>query len=105
LGFVGVILIFEPKVEDFTGFALLPVVSAILFALSMILTRSRCRDESIFILSLWLNLSMQVTGVIALILLLLIAPDLKSNSDFLLGHWSPMGMGCYRDIGNRHFYG
>jgi hypothetical protein len=48
---------------------------------------------------------MQVTGVIALILLLLIAPDLKSNSDFLLGHWSPMGMGCYRDIGNRHFYG
>jgi drug/metabolite transporter (DMT)-like permease len=91
-GFVGVILILEPKIEDFNWIALLPVLSAILFALSMILTRSRCQTENIFILSLWLNISMLVTGLFASALLLMIAPDFENN-EFLLGYWSQMGAG------------
>jgi drug/metabolite transporter (DMT)-like permease len=95
LGFVGVILILEPRIENFNWFALLPVLSAVLFALSMILTRSRCQTENIFILSLWLNISMLVTGMIASSLLLLITPDLQGSgyNKFLLGNWSPMGTG------------
>lgn len=43
LGFLGVILILKPNVEDFNWYALLPIFAAILYALAMILTRTKCR--------------------------------------------------------------
>lgn len=92
-GFVGVLLILEPQAKDFNWYALLPVSSAILYALAMILTRSRCQSESVFVLSLWLNLSMFVVGTIAT--LVVAAADLSSQTiarqEFLFGAWSPMG--------------
>ena len=64
LGFCGVLLVLKPEVTDFNRFALLPILSAILYALAMILTRSKCKHENIFVLSLWLNISMFVIGYV-----------------------------------------
>lgn len=65
IGFVGVLMVLQPRIDDFNWYAVLPVISAILYALSMILTRSRCKTEDVFVLSLWLNLTMLVVGMLA----------------------------------------
>ena len=52
LGFAGVLLILKPTPDGFNGYALLPLVSAILYALAMILTRTKCREENPLVLSL-----------------------------------------------------
>jgi drug/metabolite transporter (DMT)-like permease len=52
LGFAGVLLILRPAAEGFNAYALLPLVSAILYAVAMILTRTKCREENPLILSL-----------------------------------------------------
>jgi uncharacterized membrane protein len=46
LGFAGVLLILKPEADGFNGYALLPLVSAVLYALAMILTRAKCREEN-----------------------------------------------------------
>jgi drug/metabolite transporter (DMT)-like permease len=46
LGFSGVLLILKPDASGFNVYALLPLASAILYALAMILTRTKCRGES-----------------------------------------------------------
>ncbi len=93
LGFLGVILVLEPKTSDFNWYALLPLISAVLYALAMILTRSRCRNEHMFVLSLWLNLSMLFAGVVVTLLLigLELPPEMIRNQEFLLGGWSALG--------------
>ena len=40
IGFAGVLLILRPKAAEFNAYALLPLVSAVLYALAMILTRA-----------------------------------------------------------------
>jgi len=57
LGFIGVLLILQPQADDFNAYALLPIISAICYALAMIITRSKCENEKPLILSLWLNLA------------------------------------------------
>jgi len=93
LGFLGVLLVLRPRAEDFNEFALLPILSAILYALAMILTRSRCKSENIFVLSLWLNLSMLVVGMLATLAVasLPLPSEIMSEQQFLLGEWSDLG--------------
>ena len=62
LGFVGVLLILKPQGVDFNLYALLPLNSAVLYAFAMILTRTKCRDESPLVLSLSLNVTFIVIG-------------------------------------------
>ena len=94
LGFVGVILVLQPRVEDFNWYALLPVTSAILYALAMILTRSHCQSENVLVLSLWLNITMLVVGIVVSLLLMLMSqsPQLADGAEFLVGPWSQMGL-------------
>ncbi len=89
LGFLGVLLILRPKAGDFNLFALLPLVSAILYALAMILTRTKCRGINPLMLSVFLNLAFVVVGAIAagLIATLLSGP----REGFLLAPWASMG--------------
>ena len=93
LGFVGVLLILKPAADGFNLYALLPLISAILFALSMILTRTKCRSENPLILSLALNVSFIVVGLLATLLILPIGEAGLGNAkhSFLLGSWTPMG--------------
>lgn len=93
LGFIGVVLILKPAAGDFNFHALLPLISAILFALSMILTRTKCRDENPLVLSMALNISFIVIGLVASLLVLPIKGlglDLSAYT-FLVGPWTTMG--------------
>jgi drug/metabolite transporter (DMT)-like permease len=89
LGFVGVLLILKPDAEGFNLYALLPLASAIFYASAMILTRTKCRDEHPLILSLGLNVSFIIVGLLAT--LVLAASGEVRGAAFLTGPWSAMG--------------
>lgn len=91
LGFFGVLLILRPDASDFNPYALLPLVAAILYALAMILTRTRCRNVHPLMLSLLLNISFVVAGLVATAAIALSVTD--SREGFLLGPWAAMGFG------------
>ena len=67
LGFVGIILILRPTLVGFNVYAIFPLLSAMLYAIAMILTRTKCRNENPIILSLALNVSFIVAGLIAFV--------------------------------------
>jgi len=92
LGFAGVVLVLQPRIQDFNWYAILPILSAVLYALSMILTRSRCQSENIFVLSLWLNLSMLAAGLLVSLALVLMPSSFKITSgyEFITGPWAQM---------------
>ncbi len=88
IGFLGVVLILKPKVEDFNWYALLPILAAILYALAMILTRTKCRSEHPLLLSLALNISFVVVGGITAAYIISLPNELRQG--FLLAPWAPM---------------
>jgi drug/metabolite transporter (DMT)-like permease len=94
LGFAGVIVMLRPDTEGFNFYALLPIVSAILYALAMILTRTKCQNENPVVLSLVLNLTFIVFGSVASLGLYAadINPAEVSANTFLLGSWIGLGL-------------
>lgn len=92
LGFSGVIVIVRPAAEDFNLYALLPMISAIMFAYAMILTRTKCRNEDPRILALMQNALFVICGsLISLVLFLLPPLQLATTNPFLFGAWTPLG--------------
>lgn len=93
LGFSGVLLVLKPRAGDFSAYALLPLISAILYAFAMIITRTKCRNENPLVLSFGLNLSMTGVGVLATFLIWLWGPSIAETETypFLLGRWISMG--------------
>ena len=93
LGFCGVLLILRPQADDFNAYALLPLISAVLYAFAMIITRTKCKDENPLVLSLGLNVSFIVVGAVATFLIGLWGPSSAQIEiyPFLLGHWISMG--------------
>ncbi len=89
LGFAGVLLILRPSAGDFNAFALLPLLAAVLYALAMILTRTKCRAVHPVMLSLALNIAFVVAGVLGAGLMAGLAPEARQG--FLFGTWAPMG--------------
>jgi len=87
-GFLGILLILRPGAEAFSAYALLPLLSAMLYALAMILTRTKCRAEHPFTLSLALNLCFIGVGLAATLLVGAFGPE---RDGFLLAPWTPMG--------------
>ena len=87
LGLAGVVLILKPDASGFNGYILLPIASAIFYALAMILTRTKCRDEDPLILSLALNVSFIAVGLVATA----ISASFGAADGFLSGPWSEMG--------------
>ena len=101
VGFGGVLLVLQPRSGAFNAWGLLPLASALLYAVAMILTRSKCRDEKPTVLSLWLNLSFIGTGALALSALWLWDPGVQmiAVNPFLLGPWTAMGPAEWRTMG------
>ena len=93
LGFCGVLLILRPQADDFNAYALLPLISAVLYAFAMIITRTKCKNENPLVLSLGLNVSFIVVGTVATFLIELWGPSSVQTEiyPFLLGHWISMG--------------
>ncbi len=92
LGFIGVLAILKPQGADFNAYALLPLISSVLYAFAMILTRIKCREESPLALSLSLNVAFIVIGLAAtgaMAILQPSAPAIETNA-FLLGPWTTM---------------
>ena len=89
LGFSGVNLILKPNLEDFNWYALLPLLSAILYALAMILTRTKCRSEPPLLLALALNISFIVVGGFTAALIVALPDEMRQG--FLLAPWAEMG--------------
>ncbi|MEO0372112.1 MAG: DMT family transporter [Pseudomonadota bacterium] len=97
LGFAGVMLILRPRAGDFNLFALLPLLSAVLYALAMILTRTKCREAHPILLAAGLNAGFIVVGAIAAAGIALLG--LGQETGFMLGPWSPMGQAEWLSMG------
>ena len=65
LGFAGVLIVLRPGSAAFSLTTLLPLAAAALYALAMIVTRQKCRDERPLVLSLGLTLAFLLAGVLA----------------------------------------
>lgn len=89
LGFSGVVLILKPDVNDVNWYVLLPLLAAILYALAMILTRTKCRSEHPLLLSLALNLSFVLVGGMATVIIAMMPDEIRQGS--LLAPWGVMG--------------
>jgi len=98
LGFVGALLILQPQADDFNAYALLPIVSAIAYALAMIMTRTKCQNESPLVLSLWLNLTFIGVGALAMLIIQFLEPPLSTTAanPFIFGEWVPMWIAEWR---------
>lgn len=91
LGAVGVLLILQPTAAAINLYSLLPLASALAYALAMILTRSQCADEEPLLLSIWLNLVMLLLGIgFSLVFGQSSRLSLSAGEAFLFGSWGAM---------------
>ncbi|MEM7507272.1 MAG: DMT family transporter [Pseudomonadota bacterium] len=86
IGFAGVALILRPDGGEISLYALLPLASAICYALAMIVTRNACREESPLALALVLNMTFIAVGLVASGVL-----STDGGDPFLSPTWSPIG--------------
>ncbi len=75
VGFVGVLIILQPGLSVFSPWALLPLISAFMFALYSLLTRFVSREDSAQVSFFWTG----VAGAVAI-------------TPFGLMHWQPMSL-------------
>jgi drug/metabolite transporter (DMT)-like permease len=97
LGFVGVLLILRPDAGDFNFYALLPLGSAMLYAVAMILTRTKCQDEKPIMLSMGMNLVFVMVGGLAT--LWISGMDPTERSGRLLAPWMVMDSAGWATMG------
>ncbi len=93
IGFAGVLAILQPGTEAFSWPLLLPILGAAFYACAMILTRSKCLDESPLALALALNVALLAAGAIVTGALwaLRLGPEVTAAYPFVLGPWAEMG--------------
>lgn len=94
LGFFGVLVIARPDADGFNAYVLLPLLAAILYAVAMILTRTKCLDENPKILSLSLNITFIVIGIVASLLIAVWDPaeSVRDTYPFLIGEWAVLDL-------------
>lgn len=88
LGFIGVLVILRPGADDFSLWALLPILAAVLYALSAIVTRTRCASEDALVLALGLHIGLLSIGIVGSLVIAVAEPVPADR--FLLGGWSAM---------------
>ena len=94
LGFAGVVVMLRPDTSGISIYALLPILAAVLYALAMILTRTKSQEESPYVLSAALNVMFIVMGLTATAALSLanLGADTVSQNTFLLSGWISLGI-------------
>jgi drug/metabolite transporter (DMT)-like permease len=94
LGFAGILAILRPGTDAFSYLTLLPIASALAYALAAIVTRARCIEERPLVLSLALNICFMIVGAVATAAVAVWAPaeSRAAAYPFLLGHWTTMGI-------------
>ena len=87
VGFAGVIVILRPGPEGVNWYVFLPLISAVCYALAMILTRVKCRDEPPLVLGLWLAVGFAVVGALGCAAVVATG----GTGGFLRAAWMPAG--------------
>jgi drug/metabolite transporter (DMT)-like permease len=85
LGFVGVVIILRPDASGVEPAAILPLIAAICYALTMIITRAKCRVEHPLVMGASLNFGFIVFGLMGLALI-----PTTPDGGFLTAIWVPM---------------
>lgn len=88
VGFLGALVILRPATDQFTPFALVPVIAALLYALAAIVTRAKCSAETPAALAVALNAALLATGMLISLALAIWQPNQGESYPFLLGTWS-----------------
>ncbi|MEO1106635.1 MAG: DMT family transporter [Pseudomonadota bacterium] len=96
LGFFGIILVLRPGGEAFQWASILPIFSAVLYAVAMILTRTKCLQEHPATLALGLNAMFVVIGGFGLLMGWVLKAEV---SGFLTATWVAMSFEEWRNIG------
>ena len=93
LGFAGVIAILKPGTDAFSWFALLPVAGALFYAIAMLLTGTKCKNDPPSVLSIALHGTFLVCGLAGTAILALLRPEAETVDlyPFLLSGWDPAG--------------
>jgi hypothetical protein len=88
-----VLAILRPGTDAFSWIMLLPILGAAFYAMAMILTRSKCLDETPLALALALNASLLAAGLImsGVLWALDLGPGVTAAHPFVLGPWAEMG--------------
>lgn len=64
MGFAGVLVILRPGTDDFSGWTILPIAAAVFYALTALITRTRCAPESPLVLGLAVHMALLVIGLV-----------------------------------------
>lgn len=89
LGFVGVLVMLRPDATQMNIYALMPLASAVLYALAMIVTRTKVRGENPFVLALTFNLLAVLLASVASL------SSLGSASGLFTGPWIAMDVSLW----------
>ncbi|MEO0994645.1 MAG: DMT family transporter [Pseudomonadota bacterium] len=94
VGFLGVLVIVRPGTEGWSPISLMPVAAAACYALGMVLTRWRCRDEPGLALTFTHNIFYTALGAVGVLVLPLlpIAEETRSGAPFLFNGWLTLGL-------------
>lgn len=92
-GFVGVLLIVRPGLAGWQPMALMPVAAALCYATGVVITRSHCRNEPNFALTLVHNLLYAAIGLAGVVVLRLVPVEAEAQAawPFLLTGWVSLG--------------
>ena len=93
VGFAGVVCIIRPGLEGWQPVALLPLLAALCYAIGVVITRWRCRDEPNFALSMVHNLLYAGIGLLGVVVLELVPASAETRADwpFLTTSWMDLG--------------
>jgi len=88
-GFAGVLLMLKPEAGALNLHALMPLGAALLYALAMVVTRTKARSENAFVLALVFNLIALVIGGVATLASL---GSATAEPGLFAGPWLAMGV-------------
>lgn len=90
LGFAGVIVLLQPSSDDFSLWAVLPVMGAGFYAFVHITTRTKCQGVPLAAIALSLNLVMAAGALIVSALLFWLSPQgaMVDAYPYIFGAWS-----------------
>lgn len=94
LGFAGVVILLQPGTDAFSPWALLPIVGAAFYAMAHAITRTRCQNVPLAVMSLSQNLVMMLAGLTVSALLFWTPPNsaLVEAYPYIFDTWSDVGL-------------
>ena len=101
LGFCGALVNLRPTSADFSWIVMLPILAGLFYALSAIVTRSKCREIAPPALAISLAMTLFVTGILGSLAVYFFQPSATTTSisPFLLATWAPLGPLEWKVIG------